>query len=167
MFGLVNICSALPSEIGSITKYSFDTPSGESRSLSEFSGSTVLLHFFASWCGECLLEIPSLNSLFTSLIPSNVVVVGVAINDDALAVKAMVDRFQIPFPVVIDRGDILKRYFEIRGVPSNFVINSTGKIVDFLDPKSGKLASKIQGPRDWSSQAVLSGLLAISNPRST
>lgn len=60
---------------------------GRERSLSEFKGKTVLIHFWASWCEPCRQEFPALSRLSREYRDRGLVVLGVA-GDSKERVKA-------------------------------------------------------------------------------
>jgi len=140
----------------------FPTTSGTTASLDEFRGSVVFLHFFASWCGECILEAPSLVSLSESLDPSRIQVVGVSLDSEPIAAKAMAERFGFSFPVLIDQNQKLKKRFSVRGIPMSVVLDANGTLARFHDPKTGDQVRRVDGPRDWSLPEVKRSLEAIS-----
>jgi thiol-disulfide isomerase/thioredoxin len=140
----------------------YPTTSGRTASLDDFKGSVVFLHFFASWCGECILEAPSLVALSESLDASRIRVVGVSLDSEPIAAKAMAEQFGFSFPVLIDTHQTLKKKFAVRGVPMSVVLDSRGVVAPFVDPKTGRKVMRVDGPRDWSRPAVKESLEAIA-----
>lgn len=130
---------------------SFSAIDGSVVSLSDFKGSVVLLHFFASWCGECILEAPTLTTLATSTNIPDFTIVGVAIEDTVEGAKAFAEAQKWPFPVIVDRDGVLKRRYGVRGVPSTMMLDSNGAQMSFIDPASGRKVSQVAGARDWAS----------------
>ena len=144
---------------------SFETVQGETVSLSDFKGSVVVLHFFASWCGDCMLEVPSFSQLAQSLSSDNIKVVGVAIDDTRPAAKEFTERMKIEFPVLVDRGRILKQRFMVRSIPTTVVLDPKGRIASVTDPKTGTKSTRIVGPRDWSARLITTELEALSSSK--
>lgn len=130
---------------------SYQTVDGGTVSLAEYRGSVVLLHFFASWCGECIIEAPSLARLSRSMESADFEVIGVVVDDDPVSAKNFVVSQRIPFPVIVDTSGALKKRFLVRGVPMTTMLNREGKQALFIDPATGKSVSRIDGARAWDS----------------
>lgn len=158
---------AIPQDTAPIAHVSFQTATGNTATLKDFQGSTVVLHFMASWCGECILEAPSLNTLARTTAHQGIRVVGIAIDDHALSAKALISRLQIPYPLLLDSRKQLKKFFEIRGVPVTYMLGNDGRILTFTDPDSGKQTYRVNGPRTWDSPAALRAVrqAALSHAR--
>ena len=146
------------------------TTTGDSVSLADYKGSIVLLHFVASWCGECILEAPSLNSLTSAFEGRDFVVVAVSIDNEVAAATAFSEQLKLSYPVLVDTRGALKRKLSVRGVPMTVVLSREGEPMQFTDPTSGRLVSRIEGPRDWASAAArasIERLLLQTSPDSS
>lgn len=137
---------------------------GSPRSLGDYRGSVVLLHFFASWCGQCLLEAPSLERLYRSLKDEDFIVVGIAIDDTVPAARSLKERLNLSFPVLVDTEKSLKRSFAVRGVPMTIALDASGSIVSFNDPATGLRTHKIVGTRTWDSAAARASIRELLSP---
>lgn len=76
---------------------------GEMVSANDFSGKTVLLNFWATWCSPCREEMPMLMDLQKDNASKGFQVVGIAL-DDEQAVKSFIQSYGITYPVLV--GDI-------------------------------------------------------------
>lgn len=72
----------------------FSRMDGGTLRLSELRGRVVLLNFWATWCGPCRNEIPTLSAMEKDLGPSGLSVIGVSYDDTADLVR----RFQTDIP---------------------------------------------------------------------
>jgi peroxiredoxin len=102
---------------------------GKSVSLSDFRGKVVILDFWATWCPPCKQEIPDFISLQKEYGPRGLQVVGVAL-DEPGKVQAFARQNGMNYPVLLGTQDLASKYGGIRGIPTTFVIDKTGKLVN-------------------------------------
>lgn len=132
----------------------FKLPSVEDQSplgLADFRGKTVLLNFWATWCGPCVEEAPALQRLFERFKDKNFVVLAVAVDDEIEKVSEFRRRFGLSFPVLIDEDGGIKNPYGTTGVPESFFVGPDGKLKLVPDPDSGDPIVRIVGPRAWDS----------------
>jgi len=101
---------------------------GEDLSLASAHGKVVLLNFWATWCGPCRAEIPSLIEL-QNRYKDRLQIIGLADDDDQDTVKQVVDSEGINFPVAIVTDKIRFDYGGVTALPTAFIINTDGRIV--------------------------------------
>jgi thiol-disulfide isomerase/thioredoxin len=102
---------------------------GKDLSLASVHGKVVLLNFWATWCGPCRAEIPSLIEL-QNRYKERMQIIGLVVDDDDQdAVKQVVDSEGINYPVALASDNIRLAYGGIPALPTLFVINSEGRIV--------------------------------------
>src|SRR3989337_2651577 len=77
----------------------FELPdiNGKKVSLTDFKGKVVLINFWATWCGPCKAEMPSLNSLYSTFKNEGFVVLAVSIDTSEKPVKSFVSEKGIAF----------------------------------------------------------------------
>jgi peroxiredoxin/outer membrane lipoprotein-sorting protein len=104
--------------------------------LSDFKGKTVILDFWATWCGPCQASMPHLESVYKQVQGQNVAVLGVCVWDQKTAydqwVKANIGT-KYTFPVAYDpagRGpkSIAGSLYKVVGIPTQYVIDKNGKV---------------------------------------
>jgi cytochrome c biogenesis protein CcmG/thiol:disulfide interchange protein DsbE len=101
-----------------------------SVSLASLRGKTVVLNFFASWCGPCKREAPDLESLWRQYRSDGVVVLGVDSGDARSDARRFLSAHGVTYPVVFDPGEKLARgAYALPGLPVTYVINPAGRIV--------------------------------------
>jgi peroxiredoxin len=110
---------------------------GKITSLSDYRGKVVLLNFWASDCGGCVLEIPSIIVVQASYKPKRFTVVGVSmdISYDNLKnakeawgkVRPFMTKSKINYPILMGNAALFKR-FGLTQLPDTFLIDKTGRI---------------------------------------
>jgi len=106
------------------------TASSEPLDLARHRGRVVIVDFWASWCKPCRQSIPWLNAMRERYGANGLTIIGVNVD----AERADADRFlrdvPIEFEIVFDpRGELAKQ-FKVQGMPSSYVFDRTGKMVD-------------------------------------
>ncbi len=102
---------------------------GKDLSLASAKGKVILLNFWATWCGPCRAEIPSLIEI-QNRYKDHLQIIGLVVDDDDEdAVKQVADSTGINYPVALATNEIRYVYGGIPALPTMFVINSEGKVV--------------------------------------
>jgi thiol-disulfide isomerase/thioredoxin len=93
-------------------------------------GRPVLLNLWASWCFPCREEMPDLEE--ASRNHPEVLIVGVAVDDDPIAAEEFATEIGITYPIGADEADRVSRSYPAVGLPATFLISSDGKILDVI-----------------------------------
>ena len=117
-------------EGGDAPNFTLKNLEGKEVSLNEFRGKYVLLNFWATWCGPCKIEMPSLETLYQRFKNKNFEMLAIS-NDmyGATVVKAFVKANKINFPVLLDQQLKASNKFGVISLPSTFMIDPKGKII--------------------------------------
>lgn len=124
---------------------------GKTVDLAQLKGRWVLVHFWASWCGPCRREMPTLPQLIKAF-PADrltVVLVNTAETDDE--VFSFLASVSPELDTLMDRDGQVTARWKSRGLPSTFLV----------DPQ-GRLRYLALGGRDWSSKAYLAFLRELT-----
>lgn len=106
---------------------------GKTMKLSDFKGKVVVLNFWATWCGPCREEIPSLISLEKRFAPQGVEVVGISLDQQSAAfVRNFAKKLEINYPVVMGNREIAEEYGGIEAIPTTFIIDRKGRVAAVL-----------------------------------
>ena len=102
---------------------------GKPVTLADSRGKVILLNFWATWCGPCRAEIPDLVGLQNKY-KDRLQIVGLVVDDDdGDAIKGFVEEFGINYPVAIATDEIRFQYGGIAALPTSFVLDAEGRIV--------------------------------------
>ena len=100
---------------------------GSKFSSDELKGKTVVMDFFATWCGPCRRALPKMHQMYHAYKEDeNVVFMFISTDKDRSKVKPFVENNQYTFPVYYSSG--LSETLGVKGVPTFFVIDPSGNI---------------------------------------
>ena len=107
--------------------------------LSSLQGSVVLINFWATWCESCVIEIPSLQTLFNRFSEnSRFRLITIVYRDNIQSALEYLQQQGHSFPVYANPDGSAAKKYGITGVPETFIID-----------KHGILREKIIGPAQW------------------
>lgn len=102
--------------------------SGALVRLSSLRGKVVVIDFFASWCEPCMRELPELEKLHRQLIPSGVVFLGVNLDNERKNALALIQRFRLTFPTLLDPEGKAAEAYDPPKMPSTYVVDKAGMV---------------------------------------
>jgi thiol-disulfide isomerase/thioredoxin len=105
--------------------FAVTTLDGQQLDLAALRGRKVVLNFWATWCGPCRLESP----FFASFAAANpdIVVLGLAEDDDPALVQRTMASLGIRYPVALASDQLLATY-QVNTFPTTVVINEDGTV---------------------------------------
>jgi peroxiredoxin len=102
---------------------------GQEIRLSNYRGKVVILDFWATWCQPCRLELPHFIEMYHEFGDQGVEIIGVSLDRiSSREVASFVKEWKIPYVVVMGTGEVVNSYGGIRGIPTTFIIDKSGKI---------------------------------------
>ena len=109
---------------------SFTTLDGKTLRLSDLHGRPVLLNFFATWCGACLLELPEVQKIWDGIDDKSRFQMLVVGREETVAdVRAFQEEHHFSFPMAADPKRAAFEQFATEGIPRTYLISADGKIV--------------------------------------
>ncbi len=101
---------------------------GNHHRSSDFRGRTLLLNFWATWCGPCRKDLRSLQRLQEKHRGSDLAVMSV-IDGSSEQAKSLLDARQVDYPTLLDEGSSTFSSYGVMEVPTTIVIDENGVIV--------------------------------------
>lgn len=153
LVGLVTAaCESTPAPPVGEPAPDFELPDldGSPHRLSEWRGRVVVLNFWATWCPPCIDEMPSLQSLHRALSDKGLAILAVSADERFRDIEEFVETYDIEFTVLHDEGKKVSRRYQTFMYPETYIID-----------RSGRLRSKVVGPRDWVAPTVIRDLVAL------
>ena len=100
-------------------------------SLADLQGRVVIVNFWASWCGPCRIEQPDLNQVHALLPDTEVVLIGVNIEDTAANALAHLTEFDVAYLSLFDPVNELAGRFSgigARTIPTTILLDPEGRV---------------------------------------
>lgn len=96
----------------------------------DFSGKTLLITFFATWCPPCMQEIPTLIQLQNQFSKAHFSVIGLSVDEGGPEVVAkLITKRSINYPVLMADAAIAHNFGGVSGIPTSFLVNKEGNVV--------------------------------------
>ncbi len=117
---------------GTLPEFQLADRDGKPRSLKDWSGKSLIVNFWATWCAPCRREIPLLEKLQAQYGPDGFQVIGIAA-DYRDKVLAYADEIKIQYPLLIGEQEALDAAtafgIEAVGFPFTIFSDRQGRIV--------------------------------------
>lgn len=115
--------------------------------LSDYSGKVIIVNFWATWCGPCRIEMPSMQTLYDQIKGSDVIMLAVDSLEPGEVVDSFIQEFKYTFPILLDTDGAATSNYSIQAFPTTYIIDRSGHVI------AGKA-----GAHDWANPAVKKGL---------
>jgi peroxiredoxin len=117
--------------------------SGRPVSLDAFRGRKVVLHFFATWCGVCKAELPSLRGLHGGLDEDEVLLAIAEEADDVDALRRFAAEHDLRYPILVGTREVLGTY-AVSAFPTNYYLNADGSVSSSTTGLSTRLGMELR-----------------------
>jgi len=120
-------------------------PGDGHATLEDFASKLVVLNFWATWCGPCTAEMPTLESLWQEYRSRGLVVLGISVDRGAVRtiVAPYVTHHRLTFPILLDPGMRAAASWRVAALPVTFIVKPGGDVVGMAT-----------GAREWNSREM-------------
>jgi protein-disulfide isomerase/thiol-disulfide isomerase/thioredoxin/uncharacterized membrane protein len=105
---------------------------GGSFNSKSLAGQVTYLSFYASWCGPCRRELPALRELHAKYESQGFSVIAVGVDTNVDKSAQMARQYGVDYPVVLDPKGKVLGLFDVKSMPTTYLISREGIIVDKL-----------------------------------
>lgn len=138
---------AWPEEQPAAPAFTLPDLRGQPISLEDYAGSVVLINFWATWCRECVWEIPELEKLSQAYRAQGLIVLAVALDrhgKELVGEYLIQERVRVTFPVLLDPDRRVARVYRVTGIPVTMIVG-----------RDGALIGAVYGAQRWGSPKVM------------
>jgi peroxiredoxin len=132
--------------------YDFTLPllDGTEQTLSGLQGQVVFLNFWATWCGPCRMEMPSMEELYQTMKDRGFTILAVNGRETPDQVSAFMRENKLTFPTVLDRSGTINYRYGVQAIPTTYILDRRGMIV-----------SRMVGSIEWNRPGVVAAIEAL------
>jgi len=117
------------------------------RLVESHQGKVVYVDFWASWCTPCRQSFPWLNEMQAQHGNNDFTILSINLDANKELAQQFLAETPAQFPILYDPKGKIARTFNIKGMPSSFIINKTGELVSthvgFSEQKKDKYQQEI------------------------
>jgi thiol-disulfide isomerase/thioredoxin len=134
----------------------FTDAAGRKLSLGDFRGSGLIVNLWATWCGPCVAEFPTLAAVAPKLLPEKILVLPISIDfEGAKAVKPFYTAHDIQtLPILLDPNGTTTDALNTAGVPFTIIVTP-----------SGQIAAHSIGAGNWNTSRTIAMITQLAAPR--
>ncbi len=109
--------------------FELESLDGTKIKLSELKGKNVIVNFWATWCGFCVVEMPDLQKLQDAYKDEDLIILAVNVGEAKDVVQKFVEENKLNLTVLLDTDSKVANTYGLRSFPSTLAVNKKGEIV--------------------------------------
>ncbi|MED5371611.1 MAG: TlpA disulfide reductase family protein [Myxococcota bacterium] len=107
--------------------FALQTLEGETVRLSDYRGQTVVVNFWATWCGPCMQEIPTFNEFAVE--NPDIPILGIATDSNPAKIKVTAKKKDMQYPVLLGTSEVQALY-GVTTLPTTVIVGPDGQVED-------------------------------------
>jgi cytochrome c-type biogenesis protein len=127
---------------------------GGNQTLSALKGQVVFLNFWATWCGPCRMEMPSMEAVYRRLKDQGFTILAVNLGEKAAQVSGFMKDNKLTFPVALDESGRTGGQYGAQAIPTTYILDRRGLII-----------SRMVGALDWNEEKIIRAFETLCNER--
>jgi thiol-disulfide isomerase/thioredoxin len=125
---------------------------GETQTLSDLKGKVVFLNFWATWCGPCRDEMPSMEVLYRRFKDKGLEIMAVNCQEEQEEVLDFMANNGLTFPALLDGDGRVSGTDGIQAIPTTFLIDRDGRII-----------LRLVGSINWDTEKIHAAIESLLN----
>lgn len=105
---------------------------GNKHRLSDYKGQGVFLNFWGTWCPPCKKEMPYMEGFSKEFEEKGVHILTINVGEPKVKVELFRDELDLTFPILLDKNKSVMDLYNIKPLPTTFLINSEGVIEEVI-----------------------------------
>jgi len=130
--------------------FSLSLLEGETKRLSSYKGKVVFLNFWATWCGPCRVEMPSIEAIYNKYSDKGLEMLAVNCSEDKATVSSFMKNEGFTFPALLDLDGRVSLNYGVQSIPTTFLIDRDGMII-----------LRLVGSIDWNTPKIHAALESL------
>lgn len=105
---------------------------GKSLSVAGFKGKVVLIDFWATWCGPCVMELPNVIKAYEKHHDHGFEIIGISLDQDQERLKSFLKQKNMNWQQYFDGkgwGNKLAQKYGVQSIPATYLLDQEGKII--------------------------------------
>jgi thiol-disulfide isomerase/thioredoxin len=134
----------------------FEAPllDGKKVSLQNYRGKVVFLNIWATWCGPCRSEMPSMEIVYQRYKGRGLEMLALNLQEGKSEIETFMRQNKLTFPVIMDQDGRIGNQYGIRAIPTTYILDRQGRVV-----------LRLVGSINWNNPNIFAAIDALLNAK--